>query len=69
MISFIFAVRDIPLRFISSNLFFSAPIDRIDRIFVQALQRIQDLSCSKFLVAEKFSFQRVRIEKINYRIF
>ena len=50
-----FPVRDIPLRFISSNVSFSAPMGRIYPIFVLTLRRVHDLCYSKFSAAENFS--------------
>ena len=51
---FVFPVRDVHLRFISSNLFFSVPIGRIYPILVKTLQRVRDFSYSKFSGAEIF---------------
>ena len=53
MISFFYAVRDMPLRFISPNLIFPAPIGRIYLIFVKTLQRVKDPLHSKLWAAEK----------------
>ena len=57
-----FAVRDIPLRFISSHLSFVVPTGQIDSIFVYTLRRVHDLSCSIFLVS-------YRDKNVNFRIF
>ena len=66
MISFLFVVRDIPLRFISSNLNFSASYDRISPISVKLLRRVHYLSYSNFSVAV---FRQVIGEKTYFRIF
>ena len=65
MISF-FPVRDIPLRFISFNLIFSAPIGRIYPIFVQTPRRVHGLAYSKISAAEFFSASYRR--KTNFRV-
>ena len=50
-----FLVRDIPLRFISLKLIFSAPNGRIHPIFVKTLRRVHHQSYSEFSAAENFS--------------
>ena len=66
MFSF-FPVHDIPLRFISINLIFSAPIGRIYPIFVKTLRRLQihDPSYSKFPLPRNF-FRWVSSKKIQF---
>ena len=49
-----FPVRDIPLRFISLKLIFSAPIGRIHPIFVKTLWWVHDLPSSMFSAADFF---------------
>ena len=68
MISF-FPVRDIPLRFKSSNLIFSAATGRIDPIFVLALRRIHDLSYSKLSAAQIFFRELLAIKASIFRFF
>ena len=63
-----FPVRDILLRFISLNLFFSAPSGLIYPIFVWALRRVHDLSYSKLLAAEKI-FLWGSEKNFNFQIF
>ena len=46
-----FVVRDIPLRFISSNLNFSVSYDRISPISVKSLRQVHYLSYCNFSVA------------------
>ena len=50
-----FPVRDIPLRFISLNLIFSAHIGRSHPIFEWTLRWVHDLSHSKLSAAKNFS--------------
>ena len=68
MVSF-FPVRDIPLRFISLNRIFSAPIGRIYPIFVQTLRRVHDISYSRFAAAENFFGESLAKEKSIFGFF
>ena len=63
MVSF-YPVREIPLRFISLVLKFSAPIDQIGLVFKITLRRVQDLSYSKNSSA--VLFRLVFSEKIRF---
>ena len=60
-------VRGFPLRLISLNVIFEAPIGRFHLIFVKTLRRDQILSKSDFSAAARF-FRELLVMKI-FRIF
>ena len=67
-----FPVRDIPLRFISLNLFFSAAVGQIHSTFVQTIRRVHHVSYHGHLIicsATENFFQRVNRIKIFFSYF